>query len=202
MRRLIYSLIIFALFGTSCSSARKRGYSVEGLIRRAKALHVDDQHGFRFAKYVVSDLPKHLQRACMLWPLQRKNQVSSRYGRRWGRKHGGLDLRTPVGTPIQAVLPGKIVYSGDQVRGFGNLLIIKHARNLHTVYAHNNKNMALVGTQVKQGEVIALSGKTGRVTGPHLHFEVRDGTTTMNPLQFLVGALRNSTRSFCKDSWD
>ena len=71
------------------------------------------------------------------------------------------------------------------MRGYGNLVLLKHGDDFFTVYAHNSVNLVKKGKRVKRGETIAKVGRTGRATGPHLHFEVREGTKARNPLFFL-----------------
>ena len=95
--------------------------------------------------------------------------------------HGfnGVDFGVPIGTPVYAAAAGKvIVVKGANAwnGGYGNYVVIEHDNGTQTLYAHNDKNMVSVGDVVTQGHTIALSGNTGRSTGPHLHFEVRGGT--------------------------
>ncbi len=116
------------------------------------------------------------------WPIE--GQISSLFGVRHGRRHDGLDIRSPQGTAIHAAAEGEVVYA-QRMRGYGNLILIKHPDNLFTIYAHNQSNLAKKGSKVKAGEVIAKVGRTGKATGPHLHFEVRDGRQPRNPLFFL-----------------
>ncbi len=92
------------------------------------------------------------------------------------RSHQGVDIATPIGTPIRPVAAGIIAYSGYRP-GYGNLVIIEHNDGMLTLYAHNSATYASVGDQVEVSSTIALSGNTGRSTGPHLHFEAwKDGT--------------------------
>jgi murein DD-endopeptidase MepM/ murein hydrolase activator NlpD len=118
-----------------------------------------------------------------IWPLD--GTLTSRFGIRNGRRHDGIDIGAPEGTEIRAAADGKVLYAGDQQTGYGNLVIIRHAEDMITVYAHNQKNLVREDQQVKQGEIIALVGRTGRSTGPHLHFEIRKRTKPRNPLFFL-----------------
>lgn len=112
--------------------------------------------------------------------------ISSKFGFRIDpidgkrRHHNGIDIAVPEGTSIKPVLPGKVVYSGYS-KGYGNCVIIEHEDGIQTVYAHNSKNLVKVGDTVTSDTVIALSGSTGRTTGPHLHFEVRKEGKPMNP---------------------
>jgi lipoprotein NlpD len=114
-----------------------------------------------------------------------KGKTSSGFGARGERMHEGIDLSAPEGSPVLAADDGKVVYEGDEIRGYGNMIIIKHAGNLTTVYAHNRKNLVRNGEFVKRGEKIAEVGQTGRASGPHLHFEVRIGEKPVNPEFYL-----------------
>lgn len=117
-----------------------------------------------------------------IWPAE--GVLTSKFGNRWGKKHEGIDIGCPEGTPIYASAAGKVIYSGER-GGYGQVIIIQHPNDWFTIYAHNSKNLAPQGKEVKQGEKIALSGKTGRATGPHLHFEIRQGVKPLDPLDFL-----------------
>lgn len=118
------------------------------------------------------------------WPLSIAG-VSSGFGRRDGRQHQGIDLVVPEGTPVHAACAGIVAYAGEKLRGYGRLLIVRHAAGLSTVYAHNRELLVGEGAPVQRGQVIALSGKTGRVTAPHLHFELRRDGRAIDPLPFL-----------------
>jgi murein DD-endopeptidase MepM/ murein hydrolase activator NlpD len=115
------------------------------------------------------------------WPVE-VGTLSSGFGPRGGRPHKGVDLAAPPGTPIFAAAAGKVVYSDDKQRGYGNLVILRHAGGYVTVYAHNRRNLVDVGDQVRQGSRIAEVGSTGRSTGPHLHFEIRVDGKAIDPL--------------------
>jgi len=117
------------------------------------------------------------------WPLKNP-QVTSHFGKRGGRDHEGIDFRASTGTPVFAVGSGVVVYSGNKISGYGRMVVIKHDLDLFTVYAHHSKNLVKVGQKINQGQKIALSGRSGRVTGPHLHFELRAGSIPLNPLDF------------------
>lgn len=107
----------------------------------------------------------------MAWPL-RNPRITSSFGRRWFSFHEGLDFGGSVGTPVYSAHDGVVVYSDDRIRGYGNMVIVR-GDGLLTVYAHNNRNRVDRGDKVKKGEHIADLGASGRVTGPHLHFETR-----------------------------
>ncbi|WP_083721002.1 M23 family metallopeptidase [Sphingopyxis sp. QXT-31] len=101
-----------------------------------------------------------------------------------GAMHAGLDFRGPIGTPILAAAPGKIVFVG-QKSGYGNVVEVDHGQGILTRYAHLSGFTTRVGTQVAAGEQIAKMGSTGRSTGSHLHFEVRLNGVAVNPRRFL-----------------
>ena len=98
--------------------------------------------------------------------------------------HSGMDLAVPQGTPVRAALSGTVIVAGYE-GSYGNYVMIEHANNLRTVYAHCSQLTVHSGQQVQAGTVVALSGATGRVTGPHLHFEVRVNNQRTNPRYYL-----------------
>lgn len=120
----------------------------------------------------------------LLWPLDGvMTQRFSYCGRKCG--HAGLDIAAPIGTPVYAALSGVVISSGWDPWGYGLLVVVRGVDGRDYYYAHNSKLLPSVGERVAQGEVIALVGSTGRSSGPHLHFEVRDGTRILNPLSVL-----------------
>ena len=123
------------------------------------------------------------RRGILIWPT--KGTLTSSFGKRNGRKHEGIDIAAPKGTPIYSAADGKVVFSGWGPTGYGKMVIIKHQHHLTTVYAHNSKILVKKGVRVKQGQKISLMGSTGRSTGPHLHFEVRNDTEPKNPIKYL-----------------
>jgi len=123
-------------------------------------------------------------KAPLRWPLA-KPVLTSLFGKRWGRDHEGIDMRAPIGTPVMAAADGEVMYAGDKVRGYGNMVVIQHAGDLVTVYAHNSLLLVHVGDRISVGQEISRVGDTGHATGPHLHFEVRRKQEPQDPLQFL-----------------
>ncbi len=110
------------------------------------------------------------------------NRVDPINGQRSG--HTGMDLAVPQGTPVRAALPGTVIIAGYE-GSYGNYVMIEHANNLRTVYAHCSQLTVHSGQTVQAGTVVALSGATGRVTGPHLHFEVRVNNERTDPRYYL-----------------
>jgi len=139
------------------------------------------------SKAVVEARPKPGQlreqrRHGFIWPIS--GRLTSRFGPRQTSFHDGIDIATYTGTPIRASQRGQVIYS-DKLRGYGNLIIIRHRQGFASVYAHNRKNLAKEGQRVVRGQVIAEVGSTGRVTGPHLHFEIRKNNVAKDPLYYL-----------------
>ena len=119
-----------------------------------------------------------------LWPVPRMQRISSLYGKRGRKIHHGIDIPSPIGTEVVASDGGEVIYSGNRLRGFGNLIVIAHDNHYYTVYAHNSKLLKKRGQVVRRGELIALSGNTGRSFGPHLHFEIRKRSQSLDPMAY------------------
>lgn len=122
-------------------------------------------------------------RGSFIWPL--KGKLTSRYGIRKNQKHDGIDIAAQKGSAIRAAASGKVIFSGWGPTGYGKMVIIKHKQKWVSIYAHNYKNLVKKNHKVKKGEKIALVGTTGRATGPHLHFELRNNKEPVNPLYHL-----------------
>ncbi|MGZ3687738.1 MAG: M23 family metallopeptidase [Bdellovibrionota bacterium] len=134
---------------------------------------------------VVSNIiPKKMVRIALGWPV-RNPEVTSVFGLRGKEFHEGIDLRAKSGTAIYAAHSGVVIYADRRIRGYGQMIVLKHLSGLATVYAHNSRILVRRGQQIHQGQQIAISGKTGHVSGPHLHFEVRRGIAALDPMKFL-----------------
>ena len=122
------------------------------------------------------------------WPV--KGKISSGFGYRihpiTKRRdfHRGIDIVVPYGTPVRAVEDGIVVFAG-KAPNYGKVVIIRHKKGYYSIYAHNSSLRVKKGKRVKKGEVLGLSGNTGRTTGAHLHFEIRKGKNPINPLRLL-----------------
>ncbi len=139
----------------------------------------------RFALWVVDTLDSYC--------CPRQGPVSSKFGYRHGRRHQGIDLPYPTGTPVYAAFDGKVRVS-DWVNGYGNLVVIRHRSGLETFYGHLSQRDVKSGDWVNAGDVIGLGGSTGRSTGPHLHFETRYKGAAFDPswlIDFETGKLRH-----------
>ena len=123
-----------------------------------------------------------------LWPAQ--GPVISEFGSSSKGVHNdGINIAVDKGTPVLASEDGIVAYSGNELRGFGNLLLIKHPDGLMTAYAHNDALLVKRGESVRRGQQIAKSGDTGGVSQPQLHFEVRQGTRAVDPMPYLRGGM-------------
>jgi murein DD-endopeptidase MepM/ murein hydrolase activator NlpD len=118
------------------------------------------------------------------WPV--KGPLLSSYGpKKSGLHNDGINIKAPKGAPVRAAENGVVVYSGDQLKGYGNLVLVRHENRWMTAYAHMDKIMIRRGQSVKLGETIGTVGSTGSVDRPQLHFEVRRGTKAINPKRYL-----------------
>lgn len=133
-----------------------------------------------------------------LWPVN--GVLSSSFGGRSdpfsgeGAFHTGVDLVAPAGTPVHATADGVITTAGWS-GAYGKLVVIDHGNGLDTYYAHLSQFLVVPGQEVRRGEVIALSGGTGRATGPHMHYEVRLHGTPVNPYRYLAASVHTPSRS-------
>ena len=119
-----------------------------------------------------------------LWPV--KGKILSKYGLlAKGLRNDGINISGNKGDPVFASKDGKVVYAGNEIQAFGNLILIKHYDNKTTAYAHLDKIKVKKGQTVKKGEVIAVLGNSGKVSKPQLHFELRDSNGPLNPLKYL-----------------
>ncbi|MBQ3022489.1 MAG: peptidoglycan DD-metalloendopeptidase family protein [Clostridia bacterium] len=130
----------------------------------------------------VGTKPKDILTTGLYEPLQ--GRISSEFGRRWGRNHEGIDIAVPVGTPVKAAEGGTVSFCGV-AGGYGNFVKIDHGGGVVTAYAHLSKITVTKGQKVAANTQIALSGNTGRSTGPHLHFEVIKDGVPLNPKTYI-----------------
>ncbi|MCC8943486.1 M23 family metallopeptidase, partial [Bradyrhizobium sp. Arg68] len=121
------------------------------------------------------------------WPVRGK--VITAYGSKTnGKVNDGINVAVPEGTPVKAAEDGVVAYSGNELKGYGNLVLVRHSNGYVTAYAHASEIMVKRGDTIKRGQVIAKSGQSGEVGSPQLHFEIRKGSSPVDPLQFLNGA--------------
>ena len=125
--------------------------------------------------------------AGMRWPVRGK--VISNFGAKPnGLKNEGINISVPEGTSVRAAEGGVVAYAGNELKGYGNLVLIRHEGGYVTAYAHAKELFVKRGDTVKRGDVIAKAGQTGSVSSPQLHFEVRKGATALDPIKYLGAA--------------
>jgi murein DD-endopeptidase MepM/ murein hydrolase activator NlpD len=121
------------------------------------------------------------------WPA-RGRVISGAGAMSNGQQNDGINLALPEGTPVHAAEDGVVAYAGSELKGYGNLVLVRHGNGFVTAYAHASEILVKRGDQVRRGQVIAKSGQTGNVTSPQLHFEIRKGSAPVDPTQYLPGA--------------
>ena len=115
-----------------------------------------------------------------------KGKVISNFGLlAKGLRNDGINISAQIGEPVLAIESGKIIYAGNEIQAFGNLILVKHFNNKTSAYAHLDKINVVKGEKVNKGQVIALVGNSGKVSIPQLHFEIRDKNGPLNPLKYL-----------------
>jgi murein DD-endopeptidase MepM/ murein hydrolase activator NlpD len=120
------------------------------------------------------------------WPVHGK--VVAGFGPRPnGQQNDGINVAVPENTPVKAAEDGLVAYAGSELKGYGNLVLVRHSNGYVTAYAHAKELLVKRGDQVKRGQVIAKSGQTGNVDAPQLHFEVRKGAAPQDPMPMLNG---------------
>ncbi|WP_254434830.1 LysM peptidoglycan-binding domain-containing M23 family metallopeptidase [Magnetospirillum sp. UT-4] len=147
----------------------------------AEARHV----AFQPQRAVPAEPPALAGRG-FVWPV--RGEVVAEFGPlAKGQHNDGINIAAPRGTPVRAAENGVVAYSGNELKGFGNLLLVRHADGWMSAYAHNDQLMVRKGDQVRKGQQIATVGSTGSVNSPQLHFELRRGTEAVNPADHLHG---------------
>lgn len=128
--------------------------------------------------------PAASRKTKFMWPVN--GTVISGFGNLGkGRKNDGINIKAALGTAVKAADGGSVAYAGNELKGFGNLILIKHSDGWITAYAHNDRLLVKKGQKVARGEKIATVGSSGSVTVPQLHFEVRAGKKAVNPRPYL-----------------
>jgi murein DD-endopeptidase MepM/ murein hydrolase activator NlpD len=170
--------------------------SAEGRLAPSFAESVQDYNYLRTANALT--LPSRSSRMFQtgngqpsIWPVE--GRMMSPFGGRTdpfsgeGAFHKGVDISAPAGTPIRSTADGIVVMAGME-NGYGRLIIVDHGNGLQTYYAHLSRFYVQIGQDVRRGEMIGAVGATGRVTAPHLHYEVRIGGAPVNPYRYLAKA--------------
>lgn len=120
------------------------------------------------------------------WPV--RGRIISGFGAKPnGERNDGINLAVPEGTSVKAVEAGEVIYAGNELAGYGNLILVRHADGWVSAYAHNKELLVKRGDQVARGQTVSLAGMSGSVTSPQVHFELRKGAKPVNPLDYLAG---------------
>ena len=142
--------------------------------------------GSGMRNYADDITASYLESGDLIWPVPASKRISSRFGKRWGKNHHGIDIPAREGSAVIATANGRVVYSGSGLGGYGNLVVVSHPKyGLFSVYAHNQRNYVSKGDRVYKGQVIAKVGMTGRTTGAHLHFELRKNSRSLDPVKYV-----------------
>ena len=104
----------------------------------------------------------------------------------FGQKNAGINIAVPEGTPVRAAAAGEVIYAANGLADYGQLVLVRHSNGFVTAYAHNKSLLVRRGDRVRQGQVVAKSGKSGAVSSPQVHFEIREGKTPVNPMSYLA----------------
>lgn len=167
---------------------RQRIISRAEAARKLTILHQYWRYSLRSRKRTRGKLEHPGSPTGTIWPVA--GVVTSVFGSRpdpirGGEQfHTGIDIYTPVGTPVRAVLKGRVRVA-RRMKRYGKTVIISHRNGLETLYAHNSRICVRRGQKVKTGQIIGCSGASGRVTGPHVHYEVRVRGECADPLEYL-----------------
>ena len=174
----------------SATPAAPRGEAVVGSLATADSPHSarlaspappEGQEGAVKTAEPAGSLPS------FRWPV--RGRVIAGFGPKPnGLQNDGINLAVPEGTPVKAAEDGVVAYAGNELKGYGNLVLVRHSNGFVTAYAHASEILVKRGDAVKRGQVIVKSGQTGSVTSPQLHFEIRKGATPVDPAQYLSGA--------------
>ncbi len=178
----LLSLALMLLGG--CASVPRTQSAERGVLQTSSGAVAGDSSGRTPLPISIPPSITQSSGSGFVWPVK-EGKVSSFFGSRRRDYHEGIDIKANRGNPIFAAKGGEIIYSGRKIHGYGNMIVIKHADGLATVYAHNKKNLVKIGDLVTQGQMLGYVGATGKATGPHLHFEIRKGELPQDPLLYL-----------------
>jgi murein DD-endopeptidase MepM/ murein hydrolase activator NlpD len=164
------------------------GAAIGDELERLTSMVQEEGDNLRALERFLSRATRVLAALPSRWPV--RGQINSGFGGRtspWSAKpefHGGLDIGAPVGTPVKAPAPGTVVFAGVNPE-YGKMLIIEHGNETKSIYGHLSRLSVTVNEKVQRGEVVALTGNTGRSSGPHLHYEIQVRGQSVNPTSYL-----------------
>ncbi len=193
--RTIYQSMLDSEYSQIMASQRKFGiadmlmeqFGIEEPSDTSATAGVQSEYGLLSG---VGQLPAHLDRQLNRFVAPLSGPISSPFGMRehpiTGQMgmHDGVDLAVPVGTPVASSKAGQVIFAGEK-GGYGKVVIVEHAKGYRTIYGHLDSINVEAGDRVRQGQVLARSGNTGRSTGPHLHFEIQKDGRPINPDTYL-----------------
>jgi murein DD-endopeptidase MepM/ murein hydrolase activator NlpD len=120
-------------------------------------------------------------------------KVTARFGSVSNGLHNdGINIAAPRGTPVRAAENGVVAYAGNELKGYGNLVLVRHANNWVSAYAHNDEILVKRGDKVRRGQIIAKAGNTGSVSQPQVHFELRKGSRPVDPTKYMSQTQANA----------
>jgi murein DD-endopeptidase MepM/ murein hydrolase activator NlpD len=138
----------------------------------------------RSSEPVEEDNKREASGAMFRWPV--RGRIVTAFGAKPnGQQNDGINIAVPEGTPVKAAEEGDVAYAGNELKGYGNLILIRHPNGFVTAYAHASELLVKRGDKVKRGQIIAKSGRTGNISAPQLHFEIRKGSTPVDPTPYL-----------------
>ena len=152
---------------------------------RMRLARATSKQSSRMLRYAEEDVPLPPSRNTFLWPIE--GRVISDFGTKPGGMHNdGINIAVPVGSDVRAAKGGVVAYAGNELRGYGNLVLIRHEDGWMTAYAHNDSLLVAKGDVVRRGQTISRSGESGRVSRPQAHFEIRRNGEPQDPLRLLT----------------
>jgi len=181
--KIVFLAVVSIFLLDGCATGRGRTGRFDRIPARQSSYRV---HGTNEIGLLSTSQKQKLQARTRAWRWPTNEVVlTSKFGTRGGDHHDGVDLRASSGTTVRAAADGKVIYAGSKISGYGRMVVLRHSGRLSTIYAHNSRLFVREGVNVRRGQQIALSGNTGHSSGPHLHFEVREGVTAIDPLLLL-----------------
>jgi len=163
--------------------AQKYGVPLEDIVRYN---NIDDVTKLPVGRRIyipTQTAPRYDDAPDFIWPLI--GPVVHGFKRSGPINYSGIDIVSPEGTPVKAAESGEVIYNGDHMAGYGNMIIIKHKKGFSSVYANNGVTLVKMKDTINKGQIIARVGKTGNGGEPYLHFEIRKEKNSLNPLLFL-----------------
>jgi murein DD-endopeptidase MepM/ murein hydrolase activator NlpD len=176
---------------TTTVTAPGSGAKVQSAPAEASAPKVIGGQNPQVASTQQLPAPEPMSGNSFRWPVQ--GRIISEFGTKPDGGHNdGIDVAVPLGTSVKAAENGVVAYAGDELKGYGNLVLIRHSNNWVSAYAHNDEILVKRGDQVRRGQVIAKAGRTGQVSQPQLHFELRKGSRPVDPTKFMANDQANA----------